>query len=427
MHRQQRHCRTSTGLSLLLVLLLAWPSAAADWPRFRGSAGIGVSAETKVPTSWSDTTNLKWKLALPGKGFSSPIIVGNKVLVTCYSGQANALRPSDSLKRHLVCVDRQQGKVVWSKAVASAVRESRGASFGTQHGFASHTPVSDGERVYVLFGKTGVLVFDLEGKLAWKAAVGTGASRFGSAASPIVYKNLLIVAASAESKSIWAFDRKTGKPVWKNDSTNLGLDRSYATPVIAKNAMGRDELVLSVTYETWSLDPATGKLNWYAETEVDTNACPSVVVHENVAYVIGGRSPGGRAAIRLGGSGDVTKTHVLWSKTGGSYVASPVFHGGHLYWLNDRGIAFCVDAKSGEEVLKKRVGGQFYASMLLLNNQLVAVSRFGGTRILEASPKMTQVALNKLSDTSDFSGSPAIADGQMILRSDEFLYCIEGK
>ncbi len=425
MYRQQRHCRTSTGLSLLLALLLASPVAAADWPSFRGSTGIGVSAETKVPTSWNDTTNLKWKLALPGKGFSSPIIVGNKVLVTCYSGQANALRTADGLKRHLVCVDRQQGKVLWSKAVASAVRESRGASFGTQHGFASHTPVSDGERIYVLFGKTGVLAFDLEGKPVWKADVGTGVSRFGSAASPIVYKNLLIVTASAESKSIRAFDRKTGKQVWKTDAASL--DRSYATPVIAKNAMGRDEMVLSVTYETWSLDPTTGDLNWYAETEVDTNACPSVVVHENVAYVIGGRSPGGRAAIRLGGTDDVTKTHVLWSKTGGSYVASPVFHKGHLYWLNDRGIAFCVDAKSGEEVLRKRVGGQFYASMLLLNNQLVAVSRFGGTRILEASPKMTQVALNKFSDSSDFSGSPAIVDGQMILRSDKFLYCIEGK
>ena len=419
--------KTTIRTIVSLSMILAVTAGAADWNNWRGPNHNGSTGESGLPVKFSKTENIAWKIAMPGPSAGTPIIVGNKVLVTCYSGQANALRPSDSLKRHLVCVDRQQGKVVWSKAVASAVRESRGASFGTQHGFASHTPVSDGERVYVLFGKTGVLVFDLEGKLAWKAAVGTGASRFGSAASPIVYKNLLIVAASAESKSIWAFDRKTGKPVWKNDSTNLGLDRSYATPVIAKNAMGRDELVLSVTYETWSLDPATGKLNWYAETEVDTNACPSVVVHENVAYVIGGRSPGGRAAIRLGGSGDVTKTHVLWSKTGGSYVASPVFHGGHLYWLNDRGIAFCVDAKSGEEVLKKRVGGQFYASMLLLNNQLVAVSRFGGTRILEASPKMTQVALNKLSDTSDFSGSPAIADGQMILRSDEFLYCIEGK
>lgn len=419
MNNAQRRFSTWSGLPLLLSLLLVSPLVAADWPGFRGTGGIGISADMKIPTSWNDTTNLKWKLALPGKGFSSPIIVGNRVLVTCYSGDVG------SLKRHLVCVDRRQGKVLWKKAVASAVRETGGASFGTQHGFASHTPVSDGERVYVLFGKTGVLAFDLEGKQAWAASVGTEVSRFGSAASPIVYKNLLIVTASAESKSVRAFDRKTGKEVWKTDAASL--DRSYATPVIAKNALGRDEMLLSVTYETWSLDPATGELNWYAGTEVDTNACPSIVVHENVAYVIGGRSPGGRAAIRLGGKDDVSKTHVLWSKTGGSYVASPVFHKGHLYWLNDRGIAFCVDAKTGEDVLRKRVGGQFYASMLLLNNRLVAVSRFGGTRVLEASPKMTQVALNKLSDTSDFSGSPAIADGQMILRSDKFLYCIEGK
>ena len=411
---------------LTVLSLLAGRLTAADWAQFRGSGATGVSAEPSVPIEWSDTKNLAWKLALPGKGFSSPIVVGDKVLVTCYSG---ASRNLSGLKRHLVCAERNTGKLLWQKAIGSTVRERAPASFGASHGFASHTPTSDGERVYVLFGNTGVLAFDLTGKQLWRQDVGSeSASRFGSASSPVLYKNLLIVAAGAESESIRAFEAKTGKPVWKTEAESL--NRSYSTPVIAKNAKGVDELVISVTYETWGMNPMTGELNWYAETEVDTNAVPTVLINKDIAYVIGGRSPGGRAAIRLGGTGaaDVSKTHMLWSKTGGSYVSSPVFHKGHLYWVNDRGIAFCVDAKTGEEVTRKRIGGQFYASMLLLGgNRLVAISRFGGTHIFNAGTALSPVGRNRLSDTSDFSGSPAVVGNRMYLRSDKALYCIGTK
>ena len=409
---------------LTVLFLLSGRLTAADWAQFRGSGATGVSAETSVPMEWSDTKNLAWKLALPGKGFSSPIVVGDKVLVTCYSGASGNL---SGLKRHLVCADRNTGKLLWKKDIASMARERASASFGASHGFASHTPTSDGERVYVLFGNTGVLAFDLTGKQLWRQDVGSeSASRFGSASSPVLYKNLLIVTAGAESESMRAFEAKTGKPVWKTDAGSL--NRSYSTPVFSKNAKGEVEMVISVTYETWGMNPMTGKLKWYAETEVDTNAVPTVVINEGVAYVIGGRSPGGRAAIRLGGSDDVTSTHVLWSKTGGSYVSSPVFHKGHLYWVNDRGIAFCVDAKTGDEVTRKRIGGQFYASMLLLGgNRLVAISRFGGTHIFNASTALSPVGRNRLSDTSDFSGSPAVVGNRMYLRSDKALYCIGAK
>jgi hypothetical protein len=405
---------------LMALLSLSGQVPAADWVQFRGAGATGISAEAGVPLEWSDTKNLAWKLALPGKGFSSPIVVGDKVLVTCYSAATGNLQ---NLKRHLVCADRNTGTLLWKKDIASQAPEKPIPSFGGAHGFASHTPVSDGQRVYLLLGNTGVLVFDLDGKQLWRQDVGSESkSRFGSASSPILYKNLLIVTAGAESESIRAFDAKTGKPVWKTEAASL--NRTYSTPVIAKNSKGVDELVLSVTFETWGLDPMSGDLKWYAETEVDTNAVPTVVVHEGIAYVIGGRSPGGRAAIRLGGRDDVTKSHLLWSKTGGSYVSSPVYHKGHLYWVNDRGIGFVVDAKTGEEVTRKRIGGQFYSSMLLLGNRLVAVSRFGGTHVFDASTSLAAVGHNRLSDTSDFSGSPAVAGNRLYLRSDRFLYCI---
>ena len=422
----QRSCFRRIGTAALPALtlgaLLAAPLRAGDWTRFRGPDGAGVSNDAKIPLTWDDEKNLKWKLKLPGAGFSSPIVVGANVYVTSYSDADGDLA---DLKRQLVCVDRQTGKIVWSKVVPSAAPEVRGPRFGGSHGFASHTPVSDGERLYVLFGNTGVLVFDLKGKELWKKDVGhENAAMFGSAASPILYKDRLIVTAGSESESIRAFDKKTGKELWKTEAGPLS--RSYCTPSIVKNEKGDDELLISVPYEVWGLNPENGKLKWYAETKVDTNSTPVILADEGIAYVVGGRS-GGRAAIRVGGKDDVTKTNVLWSTTGGSYVPSPVLHKGHLYWVDDRGLAHCVDAKTGKEVARERIGGQFYASVVLIDEKLYAVSRFNGTYVLDASPKLTQLAHNRLDDESDFSGSPAVSNGQFIFRSNEFLYCVEAE
>lgn len=410
----------STLIVLIFCILLTSFSRATDWPRFRGPGGHGVSADTKVPMEWDDTKNLNWIREMPGRGFSSPIVVGNSVLVTCYSGAEEDLT---ELKRHLICVDRHKGTLIWSKVIPSTAPENWGAAFGTQHGLASQTPVSDGQRVYVLFGNTGVLAFDLKGEQLWQKSVGEeSASMFGSGASPILYKNRLIVTAGSESESIRALDKKTGDEVWKSEASSLS--RSYATPTIAKNAKGDDELLISVPFEVWSLNPDTGKLKWYAETDVDTNSVPSLVSQDGIAYVIGGRR-GGRAAIGLGGKGDVTKTGVLWSTRGGSYVPSPVLHKGHLYWVKDGGVVFCADTKTGKQVTRKRLDGQFYASVVLISDKLYAVSRFTGTYVLEATPELKQIAHNTLADESDFSASPAVSDGQLILRSDKYLYCIQ--
>ncbi len=409
------------GVLHIVILCVCFGShlKAADWPRFRGPTGEGISQDANVPTEWNDMKNVKWKLKIPGKGFSSPIVVGDYVFVTCHSSS------QDDLERRLLCVQRHRGNIVWSKIVPSAAAERRGPGFGTRHGYASQTPVSDGKRVYVLFGNTGVLAFDMMGKQLWQKDVGReNAAMFGSGASPILYKDRLIVTAGAESESIRALDTKTGKEIWKTEATSLS--RCYCTPVVVKNAKGEDELVISVPYEVWSLSLDSGNLKWYAETRVDTNSCPTVVSRDGIVYVIGGRS-GGRAAIRTGGKGDVTKSNVLWSTSGGSYVPSPVLHNGHLYWINDRGVAYCVDAKTGKEVAKKRIGGQFYASPVLIKDRLYQVSRFSGTYVLEATPELTQVAHNTLSDDSDFSASPAVSDGQFILRSDEYLYCIQAE
>lgn len=408
------------GLAVVLTQLIHAQLGAKDWPAYRGPNGDGVSDDTSLATEWSDSKNLKWKLKLPGKGYSSPIVVGDRVFVTTYS---DSDRDLSAMKRNLVCVNRKTGEVAWSKEVASSVAERAIPSFAGRPGYSSHTPVSDGERVYVLFGKAGVVAFDMQGEQLWQHGVGTeNRSQFGSASSPILYKGQLIVSAGAESESIRSLDPKTGNELWKTDAASLSA--CYSTPLIAANAEGEDELIVSVAFEAWGLNPTTGKLKWYAGTRVDTAACPGIVAKDGVAYLIGGRS-GGRTAVRLGGKDDVTNSHVNWSVTGGSYVPSPVLHNGHLYWVNDRGVANCVDIKTGEQTGTKRLGGQFYASVVLANNKLYAVSRFGGTYVLEATPEMADVSLNKLTDESDFSASPAISDGQLFIRSDDSLYCIE--
>jgi outer membrane protein assembly factor BamB len=412
----KRLCGLS-AIALFLASLLVWSAdraVAADWPGFRGPNGNGTSNDAGVPTEWSDSKNLKWKLKLPGKGFSSPIVVGGRVFVTAWSGTG------DQTQRHLVCVDRETGKPLWTRTI-DGVSDGQESGFA-YHGNASHTPVSDGERVYVMLGSSGVHAFDLDGNELWKQDVGgRQLARFGTASSPILHGDHLIVTAGAESETMRAFDKRTGKEVWKTEAASLS--GTYSTPLVVTNPDGEEELVLSVTGEVWGINPANGKLRWYAETSVDTAACPSVIAEDGVVYVIGGRG-GGRTAVRTGGKNDVTESHVLWSKSGGSYVPSPILHEGRLYWINDRGIANCVDAETGEEISQERVGGRYYASIVMIGDKFYAVSRFDGVRVLEASPEFKQVAHNKLSDESDFSGSPAVSDGQLIIRSDEALYCI---
>lgn len=288
-----------------------------------------------------------------------------------------------------------------------------------------------------MYGKTGVLAFDLDGNQLWKVNVGKESSnrRWGSSASLILYKDMLIVNASEESQSIRALDKLTGKEIWKAEASSLEL--SYGTPLLVPLDDNRKELVIGVPYEVWALNPDTGKLNWYAETGLDGNIAPSPVAADGIVYIFGGYRNTGSVAIRAGGKDNVTDTHVLWSSKDASYVPSPVIHKGKLYWVSDQGIALCADAKTGETIYRERLsrtggsggrrgGKPFYASVVLAGDKLICVSRKGGTFVLAAKPEFEQLAHNRFaSDHTDFNASPAISDGQIFLRSNRCLYCIE--
>jgi outer membrane protein assembly factor BamB len=377
------------------ILVATATSAAADWNRFRGSDGSGISSDTKVPVMWSESEHLKWKRDLPGRGSSSPIVVGGRVYVTCYSG--SGMGDSDGgqgkdLQRHLLCLDGGSGQIVWSKTVAAELPEDPFRGYLTEHGYASNTPTSDGQRVYAFFGKSGVLAFDLDGNQLWRVGVGKESSnrQWGSGASPILYKDLLIVNAAEESQSIRALDKRTGREVWKAEGAVLEL--AYGTPALVDVGDGRQELVLGLPNEVWGLNPDTGKLKWHAATSLAGNICPSIVHQDGIVYAFGGYRSVGSIAIRAGGKGDVTQSHVVWSSSVTSYVATPLLHDGHLYWVDDRGLAYCLDAKTGTEVYRERLpaviagGKPVYASPVLAGGNLYVVSRWRGTYVLAAKP-----------------------------------------
>ena len=227
------------AISVVALTSLLSPLQGADWSRFRGSNGAGTAATAALPVTWSDTSNIRWKRELPGPGSSSPIVVGKHVFVTCYTGYGtDQEKPgrADDLKRHLICFERGSGQTVWSQSIDGVLPEDDFKGFIVQHGYASHTPVSDGERVYAFLGKSGVIAFDLDGNRLWQTTVGTesGSHGWGSGASPILHENLVIVNASEESQSLYALDKRTGSQVWRAQAA--GLANSWSTPVLAERA-----------------------------------------------------------------------------------------------------------------------------------------------------------------------------------------------
>lgn len=412
----------------LCLALLALSLSGADWLRFRGPNGAATSDEQGLPIEWGPERGVIWKTELPGAGASSPITIGKRVFVTCYTGygvdRSEIGKPED-LRRLLVCLDRDSGKIVWQQETQARLPEDPAQGFLVDHGYASSTPASDGERIYVFYGKSGALAYDLEGNQLWQTDLGNGSSPmgWGSGASPLVYNDLVIFNAGAESQAIIALDGKTGKQVWKAAAD--GINGSWSTPVLVSNAEGKQELAIAVPEEIWGLNPATGKLVWFAASLSTPAQCSSLVAHDDITYEVSGRS-NSAMAIRAGGKGDVSKTHELWRANAGSYVTSPVYHDGYLYSVSDRGVASCIKADTGEVAFKERLPGsaQFYASPIVADGRLYAVSRFHGTFVLAASPEFKLLAHNELGDESCFNASPVASDKGLLLRSNRYLYCL---
>lgn len=395
----------------------------SDWPGFRGPTGMGISADGRPPLQWDGSSNFLWKTPLPGSGASSPIVFGDHIYVTAYTGyfvRGERDGSLDQLKRHLIALRRETGEILWDRAVSAKLPEEERIR---DHGYAANTPAADAQRVYVFFGKTGVFAFDHDGKQLWQADVGSQTSGWGTSASPVLYKDLVIINASVESESLVALDRKTGDERWRAS----GIREAWNTPVIITADSGRHELVVARHGDVLAFDPDTGDSLWSCETGITWYMVPTGVAGDGTVYYLGGRSGISALAVRAGGSGDVTDTHRLWTSKAGSNVTSPILKDGHLYWMSEKaGIAYCAKADTGELLYEQRLprAGQVYASPVAAAGRLYYLTRGGKMFVVAAEPKFKQLATNVLDDGSRFDASPAVEGNRLLLRSEKFLYCV---
>ncbi len=408
---------------LLSVVGISLQAKAQQWNQFRGP-DFGRTSETKVAETWNEQA-VQWKIELPGRGASSPVVFNDRIYLTAFTGYAlDKADPGDSAKlvRHLLCFDLKTGKLLWQRDVADDSEKDDFSTWGTaKAGYASSSAAVDESGVYIKFGASGVLAFDHEGNEKWRTFCGDNVHGYPGGASPVLHKDCVIVNACYECGDLIAFWKVDGSEAWRFQ----GLDESWNTPAIYESSDGSTELAISDKSGIIAINPDTGEKKWSC-SGIDEYACPSVVVEDGVVFAVSGKS-GKAMAVKTGGSGDVTETHRLWLKGVGTNVSSPVFHDGYLYWAKDKqGIVYCVDAKSGETMYEKRLKPnpkEIYAVPLLVNDRLYYLSREKGVFVLAAKPELELLSHTKFDDDSLFNASPAVVPrGSVLLRSDQFLY-----
>lgn len=396
------------------IAILLTASALAnseDWPGWRGPRGDGTSAEIGLPIRWSATENVRWKVAVPGTGHSSPIVSGNRVFLTSCREATH--------ERLLLCYDRHDGKLLWERIVAVAPLEKK----HKLNSYASSTPATDGRHVWVSFlSQPRVLVscFDFEGNKIWEKSPGDFQSPHGYCSPPVLYKDLVIVNEDQDHSRafIAALDQATGAERWRISRPGI---RSYCPPLIA-DAAGRKQLVLSGANRVTSYDPDAGKLLWEIDGPTEQFVA-SFVLHDGILFMSGGYPEKHVLAIRPDGSGNVTQSHIVWrTQKGAGYVPSPVAANHHVFLINDNGVATCWDAATGKQRWQTRLGEHHSASPITAENRIYATSDEGVTFVLKAEPKFEVIARNHFGE--ECFTSPAVSHGNLFFRTSRHLWCI---
>lgn len=436
---KRRTTRASLLGALAICLTLRVAVSAENWPQWRGPAGTGASSETRLPESWSDTQNIAWKTRLGGVGVSSPIVWGERVFVTSQAGRgASRLGPRlgqggdvSSAERPLTAgaatrgrgvsflieaLNRANGQRAWTFELPS---EGDLPSVHDKHNLASASPVTDGERVYAVFGSGQVVAVDMNGKQVWTRNLAKEHAPFdinwGNGSSPTVHGGALILVCYHEVASyLLALDSRTGSQLWKTDRPRGVL--SYSTPVVVPAPQG-EELIVNSSAGIEAYDPVTGRALWHVN-EPNQYPIPVAMHHQGVIYLSRGYRSGPYAAIRPGGRGDISKTHVVWRvPTGAPYISSLVYYEGLLYMAGDVGVVTCVDARTGALVWRERLGGLYTASPVAADGKIFLLSESGETIVLRAGPTPQVVARNKIDGRT--LASPAISGGRIFIRTDD--------
>lgn len=380
---------------------------AADWPQFRGGDGQGHSPETGLPLEWSETENIAWKTPLAGLGWSSPAVAGNQVWVT------TAHEPSRTLRA--ICLDRQTGTVRYDVEVFRMAQLPRIAA---KNSHASPTPVIDGDHVYLHFGSQGTACLGRDGRPLWRVALDYD-QHHGSGASPIVWRDLLIVPCDGyESQYAVALDKRDGHVRWKQEREG---QMSYSTPLVV-NVRGAEQLICDGGGGIVARNPLNGEEIWRYRHD-GHSVVPRPVFAGGVVFACSGYWTPRLYAIRADGQGDVTDSHLLWSaRRGVPLTPSPLVVGNELYMISDQGVMSCLAARTGQEYWRHRFTGAFSASPVYADGRIYLLNEEGTTYVVSATSEFDLLATNQLAGRA--LASPAMSDGSIFLRTDTHVYRI---
>ncbi|MEW5984099.1 MAG: PQQ-binding-like beta-propeller repeat protein [Acidobacteriota bacterium] len=403
-------------------LVMPGGDALKYWPFWRGPSGQGLVESTGYPDTWSDTENVIWKVPVPGRGHSSPIVWGDRLFLTTAA--------ADGARRSILCFRRSDGKLLWERTVPEAPAEA----LYPKNSYASSSATTDGKLVYAYFGNAGVVAVDFDGKIVWHTSLGTITLYHGPGGSPFLYKDMLILYQEQRLMGrdavtgpgfMVALDTKTGKERWRRERTPRP---GWGTPIVIR-AGNRDELIVSSSRRIESFDPATGAEFWFSTGNM-VEVIPMPVVGHGLVYAVSGRA-GPTFAVRPGGSGDVTATHVVWSTPkGSSFVPSPLLVGDYLYTVNDMAaIVTCHAAKTGEVIGQLRLGEAkregFSASPVSVDGRIFFTNDDGETFVLNPAPDFKLLHVNRLNEQT--LASPALVDGRWYVRTAGHLLAIGRK
>lgn len=393
--------------TLLVLLLLSLPVLAQDWPEFRGPSGQGHSSERGLPLTWSETKNVKWKTAIPGKGWSSPAIQGDRIWLTTATEDGKSLRA--------VSVDLKTGTVLLN---IELFRLKSLGPLNAKNSLASPTPILEGDKIYLHFGANGTACITQTGEIVWKTKLDYDNGQHGAGGSPVIYDDLLVVNCDGqEMQYVVALDKLTGKTRWRKYRTGA---QAYSTPLVVRLPAG-DQLISIGAYRTFAYEPRTGKELWQVSYGDGFSNVPRPVYGNGLVYICTGFQQPALLAVRVDGKGDVTKSGVAWSlKRGVSLTPSPLLVGEELYLVSDNGIASCLDAKTGIPHWQMRLNGNYSASPIYADGRIYFLSEEGESVVIAPGKEFKALAQNQLDGPT--LASMAVSNGSIFIRSQTHLY-----
>jgi outer membrane protein assembly factor BamB len=404
--------------ALLFSLALTLPASAENWPEFRGPTGQGIYAGKGLPLGWSPTKNVVWKSAIPGRGWSSPIVWEGRVYLTTAVPVEDKAWTLEAL-----CLDAATGKLLWRTEVFREDGE-KAPKIHSKNSHASPSPSTDGQRLYVHFGHQGAAALDLEGKVLWRNTEHPYEPVHGNGGTPILVDDKLVFSGDgSDQQFLVALDKTTGKTIWKTDRRCTAVKKfSFGTPLLITTG-GKRQIVSPASDAVTAYDPASGAEIWRARY-TGYSVTPRPVFGHGMIFLSTSFDRPTLLAIRADGTGDVTKSHLVWSTAKGApHTPSPLLIGEELYMVSDNGIASCLDADTGKVHWQERIGGNFSASPLYADGKIYLQSEDAVTTVLAAGTKFTNLAQSKLNERT--LASSAVADGAIYIRTESALYRIQ--